>query len=239
MMAILPQSIELELPERRYYLLVNGIRAEARGNVDEWPVLAEDWIENRTPHKAGRYGYHVNFWDRWIWQRKHVKNVCTILSRKRAAAPDARLFVVGHSNGAAIACAALAKDQTLRISELHLIAGAVDASFEKNGLNAAIERGQVKRVVCYCSGGDGALKLAKESGRFLRKVGLGYGYLGLVGPRDVRAPEGVVREVWKNEYDHSSWFDGGARFDDTMARVTGGGTDCLVGGDAITAGGGV
>jgi len=115
---------------------------------------------------------------------------------------------VVHSNGGDVLLRALARTE-FPFAECHFFSAACESSFDKNGLNAWLAGGRVGRVVCYTAGRDRAMQLAKWSTRLFGWMGLGYGTLGLTGPRHVApAVADRVVEVVEPEYGHSDWWTG-------------------------------
>ena len=121
---------------------------------------------------------------------------------------------MGHSNGADVIVDMLRHfPQCPRIRHLHLVCGATEGDFRKNGLNCAMMLGRVGDVTVYCAGQDRTLRLAHTlPGRLL-----GYGTMGLTGPLNLLP--GIAARVrtgiWPG-YGHSDcWAD--LNFDSTMA----------------------
>ncbi len=119
---------------------------------------------------------------------------------------------VGHSNGADVILRMMRDYNFPAVEHLHLVCGATEADFDKNGLNSYLRTGKVRHVTVYVATRDMALRLA--SWRLARM--LGYGVLGLHGPRKV-APEnhGKVSVVRFHKWGHSEcWAD--QNFEQTM-----------------------
>lgn len=213
----------------RHYLFINGINSDPE-NHSGWQYMAERWVLKRTQDRADTYSYAVRTSTRWVYQAGHVKEACRCLLE--SVGPTTEVVLVGHSNGAAVVCAMLDCIKPYRIAEVHLIAGAVDEDCDHNGLNAAVARGQLGRVVCYCSEVDEALKWAGVSQklfgwtrnlnrRWSKFPALGYGYLGLVGPKKMSLEtQRATTEVWR-PFAHSQWFSVN-HFDGVMEYVTSG-----------------
>jgi len=198
----------------KFFIFINGILTNPE-DVSSWTDLGEDYIEHRTPHKATRLEYRAGAATRRIKQEARVDNLETIAKRH----VDENLVLVAHSNGGDI-CERFVKRGNFDIEELHLIASASEADFEKNGFNKALLDGVVGKIYVYWSPEDRWLKRAKFSKSILSWIGLGYGYLGLVGPQNVdpRVKDRVI-EIKRN-YDHSDWFFPGI-FEQTMRMVSG------------------
>lgn len=115
------------------------------------------------------------------------------------------ITLVGHSNGAAVVLLALELAGWPAVAAVHLVCGACEADFNRNGLNAALFGRKVQRVFVYIADRDWALRVAHT---WLAHL-LGYGVLGLHGALNIR-PD--VRQ-WVGElhwpgYGHSTcWLD--------------------------------
>lgn len=182
------------------YLFCNGILTNPN-DVNGWTDRAEAWIEKETPYNADKFEYFSGALTRRLYQNDRVEKVITIARRMTPM----NLVLVGHSNGCDIIQRVVQREK-FKIKELHLIAAASEHDFEKNGFNKALIKGTVEQIFCYCSPKDGALQKAKLSNIF-NFLGLGYGYLGLVGPsRVAESVKDRVTCIWRN-IDHSDWFN--------------------------------
>lgn len=123
-----------------------------------------------------------------------------------------RIVLAAHSNGCDVVLDALKMADWPPIAEIHLISGACEASFQKNGLNDA---DNVGAIWVYVAGKDFPLRLA---GGFLARKLLGYGTLGAKGPLHVARTN--VNVVTRHTFGHGDWFTD-ANLDDTMCRITG------------------
>jgi pimeloyl-ACP methyl ester carboxylesterase len=196
----------------RQFFLVNGIRSKT-GDHAAWIRRADRWIDNSPgPDKAGFYDYYTLAIDRWRTFGRHVKTMGEILLGHCKGPRE--VVAVGHSNGAALLCAALEKFPEIKLTNLHLIAGAVDPRCDKNGLNEALETGRVGFLHIWGSDNDCVLRMARNW-RWL----LGYGDMGRVGPMGLSADAArCTLRVWNNKFDHSTWFEP-MHFEDTMQRI--------------------
>lgn len=201
---------------RRAYIFINGILSNPE-SVESWTDLAEAWVDKNYPKDhATKYEYDAKALTRRIGQEKRVDAVETICERYLGD----KIILVGHSNGCDIITRLVAR-KVVRFHELHLIAAASEASFDKSGLNKALHNGYVSnKIVCYISPVDEALKKARLSTRVLGWMGLGFGYLGLVGPQDVDYSLKDRVEVVQRRFGHSTWFNKD-HFDNTMRKITG------------------
>lgn len=194
------------------YLFVNGILTNPE-DVRGWTDRAVEWINRNTPDKADKMEYRCGVLTRRLYQNCRVNGLQQIC---RSYMGD-RIILVGHSNGCDI-IERLVRKGLPKISEIHLIAAASEPDFEKNGFNQALARGKVDRICVYWSPVDLALKKARLSSRFLGFLGLGYGYLGLVGPKNVAFNVASQVRVIKRHLDHSQWFSR-AHFKEIMDTI--------------------
>lgn len=197
------------------FIFVNGILNNPE-NVSGWTDLAEEWIETNTPFKANKMEYRSGALTRRIKQNDRVYNLQKICM----AYGGDKIVLVGHSNGCDIIQRLINKGLP-KIHEIHLIAAASEHDFRKNGFNTALKLSNVDKIHIYTSTSDEALKKAKSSRVFLKWFGLGYGYLGLVGPKYIASEvvdKVVVHE--RNEYRHSDWFKAD-NFQQTMKFIEG------------------
>lgn len=198
-----------------YYVFINGILSTP-GDVSAWTDRAEAWVETHCMRShATRLEYATDAIFRRMHQSARVDDLEAIVKRLAGQ----RIVLVGHSNGCDI-IERFIKRKNYVIDEIHLIAAASEADFEKNGMNNALKLGFIKRVHVYWSKKDGALKKAKLSSTLLSWIGLGYGYLGLVGPKKVDPLVQSRVDNTERSFDHSEWFSE-ARFNETMRSVTG------------------
>lgn len=185
--------------KRTVFICINGIRtkpSDPRGWTDEFVtslnIDSPDWAQ------AEKFEYYVDWWNRWIYQRKNADE----LSRKVNAYlnADYRVVLIGHSNG----CDLIARlfDKNIRIDAAHLFAAAAyEAPFK-----LAIQNRLVRRVHLYGSPDDLALKTASITSRVLRWFGLGYGSMGLRGHTLAREYPGIVKDHSLKGYGHDTWF---------------------------------
>lgn len=219
------------------FIFVNGILNKP-GAHNGWTDRAVSWIHQHTEHQAEKFEYLSGAFTRRFTQKAHAIALQSIINSYRdeetqffGKAPRARtIHLVGHSNGCDIILRALTPSggapMLARIESVHLIAGACEADFEKNGLNDLLMDGRIQRVVIYVGGRDQAMRAARVSQWLVGWLGLGFGTMGLSGPKnvdriltiDTPIPEevAVVREP---QFGHSTFFDK-AHFDTTMRKLT-------------------
>jgi hypothetical protein len=205
----------------KYFMLFNGINTRT-GDLKSWHFRAEDFIENTPPYwQAGTYHYFVTALFRWLRQKFHIAQALIKVSRR--SRPEEKIILVGHSNGCDIIVGIIKKlldvkkhqkpeetqaQSELKIAEIHLVAPATEHDFEKNGLNEAVKCGIVGKIFVYISPDDQWLRIAKWT-KWISYVyaGWGYGFLGLVGPKNV-APEtkSVLTEYKFAGFRHNTYF---------------------------------
>ena len=178
-----------------------------------WTDRAERWFSRNTRHDFDSVEYFQT----------------PLLGRFREAAPlqeahellagyfgswktPPQLHVVAHSRGCELARRLVAAGWPIRT--LHLFAAAIDADFEKNGLNAALRSHQVGGVHLYTSPVDNVL-------RYLAGASLGlYGRLGFSGPKNIDPSARDRVHVLRRELTHSEWF-APLQFESAMRFVSG------------------
>lgn len=199
------------------WIAVNGIRT-IPGDEKDWNLRFGVWIDQNAPDDTRCHAvqYFCTAIGRALGQRKRCLKVMNLLGVYQGW----NINIVSHSNGCAVALEGLALAGWPRVNEIHLISGACEKDFNKNGLNTALINGRVGKVVVYVSGKDKALKFAAQP---LAKL-LGYGVLGLKGPTNVNPVLGPGRVSvindgpWLN-YGHSGCWEE-SQFNDTCEMIT-------------------
>ena len=207
------------MTKQKVYILIPGIWSNPGDNF-AWLDQAEDYIERNFPNsRARQYEYFSPAIFRRIGQQKRAREVASISAKYLDDGYDVAL--VGHSNGSDIICRALSLlNPCAGISEVHLIAGACEEDFRRNGLNVALASERVRRVFVYSSHSDTALSKYASKSRWFRFLGLGYGLLGLVGPKHALSEFGErITNYREDHLGHCDWL-GGEDFVQTMRRVT-------------------
>lgn len=202
------------MSNRKVYFLINGILT-LPGNVNAWTDNAEAWIEGNTPYKATRMEYACGVLTRRFRQNDRVNDLELVCKKYEKE----RLVLVAHSNGCDMVLRLLMK-RSLIFDHIHLIAGACESDFKKNGLNDALQLDQVKKLSIYWSPNDSALKKARLSSILLSWIGLGYGYLGLTGAKNLNQSQSHKVNSIEKAWDHSDWFKP-ENFENTMKLVVG------------------
>jgi pimeloyl-ACP methyl ester carboxylesterase len=201
---------------RQAFHLVNGINTFP-GCSTNWNGRGVTWLHVNTEAKAEKIEYFCGPIGRAFGQKDRALKLNLTLNFYR----DWENHVVGHSNGAAVALAMMRDYRKWPdLEHLHLVCGACEADFEKNGLNHWMREGRVRRVTIYIGGKDWALRLAHS----LPARILGYGVMGLHGPLnvadDVAERVGIVRESPWNHFGHSTCWSARC-FNTTMETLSG------------------
>lgn len=197
------------------YIFVNGILTNPE-DVGAWTDYAVEWINKNTEGKADKMEYRSGVLTRRWFQNERVQNLQKICKRYLGD----KIILVGHSNGCDIIERMIRKGLTGKIQEIHLIAAASEHDFIKNGYNTALKAERVGKIFVYTSPIDEALRKARWSKKLFGWLGLGYGYLGLIGPSrvDAKVKDSVV--IYNEQMSHSQWFSK-KFFEKTMQTITG------------------
>ena len=197
--------------ERTIYLFVNGI-ATWPGNFTNWNKRAVTLTHTTTPHKAEAFEYFCTPLTRPFREDQRAKQFARAI--REYSRLGWKIVCVGHSNGAAVILEGLKRADWPRVEAIHLVCGACESDFEKNGLNDALYHRRIGEVFVYGGERDWALRLAHTiTGKLL-----GYGTLGLTGPQRVHHEvENRVGELWWKNYGHSTCWEP-AHFKLTMSH---------------------
>lgn len=196
---------------KRIFLYICGIM-NLPGASRNWTGRAVTWTHLHSEARAEKCEYFTGPIGRAFGQRERE----TKLFRTLEYYQDWDVHLVGHSNGCAVILQGMQRHPYFTpILSLHLVCGACEADFDKNGLNSFLADNRVGHVTVYCAGEDRALRFA----RFKIAQMIGYGGLGFSGPLNVRADVAskvkvVDRSPW-DWYGHSTCFQDD-RFDGTM-----------------------
>jgi len=207
------------------WVTVPGINTDAEDNLN-WSPRACDYIEAFTNDLAREFDNELGPLSRRFKLQDKAVELSKIL--EQLAGQGFRLKLIGHSNGCEMIRRAMLLTN-INIEEIHLVAGACDHDFEKGQWNKLIRESRVKKIIVHASKSDGALRLGKWTTGWLRPVGYGYGWVGLIGPQNV-AREFVHRvitiwhdDLWnQKKFGHSEYWDA-KKFDRTMKIIASGG----------------
>jgi hypothetical protein len=127
--------------------------------------------------------------------------------------------MVCHSEGTATALRALDIAGWPAIDEMHLLCGACDSNFIKNGLHRAILENRIRKVFVYFADRDAAMKLEDT---YLGSLCFGLQTagtpLGLKGPVNNFYWNGYVQVNHWPHYGHSTCWDS-KHFEKTMQQI--------------------
>lgn len=197
------------------YFFINGI-ATYPGDAKNWNKRAAVWLALNNCQAHGLLDeYFTTAATVWIHAHERAKVFAGLLNQFRGW--DIR--VVAHSNGCNVALDAMRIAHSIRVSELHLVAGACNGNFHENGLNWMLKKEQVGRVRIYRGGRDWAMRLCcMIAGHFLFGISLRDKPLGLAGATNVApAQANKVEDFYEPTFGHSTWW-AGRQFDQTMRR---------------------
>ena len=183
-----------------YLYFVSGLFT-APDSAGTWTKLATKWMrEHGYCDLPGSYDYFAAVFGGLL----RDDEAAAIIAKDfiDAIAADKKITAVGHSNGCRILMHTLKLFPKLRIENLHLIAAWDDADCNANGLNEAVARGQLGKVIFYVSAVDNILANGK---------------LGKAGPHAMsdmlKAITGIVSEPMM----HSEWVH--EKFEWMMAQI--------------------
>lgn len=201
---------------RSVYIFVNGILT-LPGSGRNWNRRAVTWLHTRGPERACAESleYFAAAILRFVGQRSRARKLATKISYYNRAGFTVHL--VGHSNGCDVICDALRLDESLRVGNIAMIAGACEEDADRNGVNAAFRRGSIRGDMTLHNGAkDWALALASLWPARL----VGYGALGRRGLQNLHKDfQHRLKVITHPAAGHGTFFDGN-NFDDLMARLT-------------------
>lgn len=210
---------------KRVFIFVNGILSWP-SDADGWTDRAVTWTNIRTPWHGEKYEYACGPLTRRLKQQRRAEGLAKMCryyadcvgSDQRQHEQRWKIHLVGHSNGCDIILRTLKLlPEQVKIECVHFFAAACEADFDANGLNRMLWSGHLGGAEVYTGGKDHALRFAQITSKFLKPFGLGYGFLGLVGPKNV--DDKRVHEFHEDYFGHSTWFEP-AQFPRTMGLIT-------------------
>ncbi len=202
-------------PTPLVFICVNGILNNP-GESDGWTDRAVTWLNLRTPAKAEKFEYATTALLRRWHQQARADAIAKMARFYQLAGYE--LVFIGHSNGCDLIERVL-EHTTLPVRSVHFFAPACDGET----LHRALQLGHVARAFLYGSPFDRALEFARISRELLGwiKIGgapLGYGSLGLqVAEFALQHPTVTAHE--DDLATHSSWFERGLPFENTMGEI--------------------
>jgi pimeloyl-ACP methyl ester carboxylesterase len=210
------------LQRRRVFLFINGILTRP-GDAEGWTDRAVTWTHLHTEARGEKFEYAAGVLLRMLHQQARAEKFARMIAWYLNAKETWEVNLVGHSNGCDIILRALrVLSYGAEINAIHLIAPACEGDFERNGLNGLLSAGLVQRVEVYMGEQDSAMEWARLS-KFSPFPFLRFGDLGRTGPIKTwmsRESLARVRTYSDPFYEHSTWFERGARFEETMRMVT-------------------
>jgi pimeloyl-ACP methyl ester carboxylesterase len=206
---------------RTIILFERGINGWASlfGDWLNWPNQAITWVHKNTDYRAHTLLYFTSALFAG-WTRPHRALQFSKLIRQYSV-DDWRIILVAHSEGTATAIQAMRLAGWPRIESVHLVCGACDSNFERNGLNYALVTNKIGKVFCYTAEKDFAMRL-EDTMLGLLMFGISWNDcpLGMSGPKNVRPrflDEGRVTEKHWPAYGHSDcWLSD--NFESTMRQ---------------------
>lgn len=199
---------------------INGFQS-IWGEWHNWPNQAIAWTHKNTPHKAQTLLYFTSPIFAGLTRRWRAKQLSELI--RTYSIHDWRIIAACHSEGTATWLKAQRLAGWPRVEALHLICGACNADFEKNGLNWALRIGAVGKVHVYIAGKDEAMWAENTwLGKLLFDLPRRSRPLGLVGPQkvDENVSDRVVvhqNRPWSG-YGHSDCWSK-ANFESTMRQL--------------------
>jgi len=193
--------------ERKHvFILVNGILTRP-GASDGWCDRGVTWLHLKTESRAEKFEYAAGALTRRLWQHQRAQAIANMVGHYHRA--GYQISFVGHSNGCDLIARVL-ELTTIPAVSAHLFAPAAESDdFDwQLGLHLG-------HLFLYASAGDRALKLAGLSRKLFGWAGLGYGDLGRRVPADLLESPRVTL-CRRDHYGHSTWFERGVRFEETM-----------------------
>lgn len=187
------------------------------GEWKQWPNLSVAWWHNNTPHKAQTLTYFIGPILAGLTRRWRAKQFCKLLAQYEGW----RIILVAHSEGTATGLLALKLAHYPPVEEIHLVCGACNADYGRNGLNHAVALNRAKKIFIYIAGKDKAMKLEDTYlGSLCFGLQCGGTPMGLRGPENM-TPEAARRTTIRKwpTFGHSDCFTP-FHFDDTMLEIT-------------------
>jgi pimeloyl-ACP methyl ester carboxylesterase len=185
-----------------------------------WPNRAIAWTNKNTPFKAQSLEYLAGAITGHFRHKTLAAQFADLL--RQYSVQDWDIHIVGHSNGCRIVVEGMQAAGWPKVKSVHLLCGAVDGNFARNGLGFALTTGKIGTVNCYMASADLAMRIEDNMlGRWLFGVRTKDKPLGLTGPQNVTPflkQNNRVTETWWAGYGHSTcWLD--QNFDKTLNLI--------------------
>jgi len=189
--------------------LVRGIAGEP-SDFCEWEQSAADWVNVHTPFKARAISYKTSFLTVWFRRRWRSRRFSYIL--RQYTTQGWRVVIIAHSEGTVVALDSMRLAGWPHVEAVHLVCGACDSDFHRNGLNFALRIGAIGQLHCCMAGEDHAMWYEDLIlGKLLFGIPERSRPLGLNGPRNI-SPDVMLKVAehreppWDN-YGHSTCFE--------------------------------
>ena len=192
------------------WFIVRGV-AGVPGDMLEWEMKVRDQIIQSTERPAVAISYGTTPLTVWMRRKWRALRLAHVL--RGYTARDWRIHVIAHSEGTVAILDALRLLGWPRVEALHLVCGACDSDFNRNGLNWALRTGGVGHVQVYIAGEDHAMKWEDlVLGKLLFGIPERSRPLGLNGPRNVDGEYSTKVKIhrespWDN-WGHSTCWEG-------------------------------
>jgi len=202
------------------WFVIRGIAGHPSDQL-EWEYEGRDILILTTGRPAVAVSYATTFLT--VWNRRHWRARQFARVLRKFTARDYRVHILAHSEGTVVAVDSMKLAGWPRVESVHLVCGACDSDFHRNGLNEAVRTGCIGRVHCYMAGEDEAMWWENlDLGKILFGIPLRSRSLGLKGPRNV--DDAVRSQIiehrdapWDN-YDHSTCWETG-KIEATLLQV--------------------
>lgn len=207
------------------FLFERGINGWASifGDWKNWPNQAivsihQTGADNGLDWRAQTLTYFTGPVFAGLTRHKRAKNLSKLI--RAYSVKNWNIVIVAHSEGTATVLQALKDAGWPKVQALHLLCGACDANFNRNGLNGAILQGKIDSVHVYVADKDKAMRLEDTIlGHWFFGIRTKDLPLGLSGPRSMTLVSQKATTVhhWKN-YGHSDcWLQD--NFKGTMTEL--------------------
>jgi pimeloyl-ACP methyl ester carboxylesterase len=184
-----------------------------------WPNKAIVNIHKNTPCKAQTLLYATIPLLAALTRRWRARQLGKLLTAYKGC----KIHIVGHSEGTATVLEALRLLDWPEVETLHLVCGACDSNYERNGLNFALRHNRIEKVFVYVADKDNAMKW-EDTIIGLLMFGISWNDLplGLSGAKNVAQglwDTRVIQSHWER-YGHSDCWTP-HYFDSTMLQIIG------------------
>lgn len=201
--------------KRKLYIYINGI-FNWPGRSNGWTDRAVTWTHTNTDCYAEKLEYYATFINSKKSRRIRADKFSNIIELYKEDVWD--IVIVGHSNGCEVALKMM-DDMKRYVSSVHLISAACERDFGINGLNQKLIDGKIGKIHLYGSSGDLILKIASYSDWCSNIFSMGYGLLGLKGPKNI--DDMIKDRVFDHDDDsmgHSTWVNF-KNFENTIKNI--------------------